>query len=85
MNCQYHPIYRNCVRCGREMERGAGLACVGAPPTEPTERVKALREARWLIQKHAMSTWRGGLAERSDGITEVLVDFDIAFPEAIEP
>jgi hypothetical protein len=85
VNCQYHPIFRNCVRCGREMERGAGRACVGAPPTEPTERVKALREARALIQKHAMLTWRGGLIERSDGIAEVLVDFDLAFPEAQLP
>ncbi len=51
--------------------------------TEPTERTKALREARALIQQHAMSTWRGGLTERSDGITGVLVDFDLKFPEAL--
>ena len=81
MNCQYHPIYRNCVRCGREMERGASRACVSAPLPEPSERVKALREARELIKRHAVMCWNGGLTERSD----VLVDFDLKFPEALEP
>ncbi len=85
MNCQYHPIYRNCARCGREMERGADRACVGAPPAEPSERTRALREARELIKRHAVMTWNGGLIERSDGITEVLVDFDLHFPEAQLP
>jgi hypothetical protein len=36
-----------------------------------------------VIHKHAVSTYKAGLIERSDGITEVLVDFDLAFPEVL--
>lgn len=91
-DCVYHPIYRSCRNCGADMERGQAREC--SPPVEsPREllngegsaRIDALRQARALIQKHAMSTWKGGLIERSDGITEVLVDFDLAFPEALDP
>ncbi len=90
--CVYHPIYRSCRNCGADMERGQVRKCLTAMYKKPEPlngeggaRIDALREARALIQKHAMSTWRGGLIERSDGITEVLVDFDLAFPEAREP
>ena len=58
------------------------LQSVSADRLDP--RTRALREARALILEHATSTYRGGLIERSDGITEVLVDFDLRFPEALE-
>lgn len=87
MNCQYHPIYRNCFLCGREMERGTERECWVSPPRHApsNERVVALRQARALIKEHAKMTWNTGQIERSDGITDVLVDFDLKFPEAIEP
>ena len=87
--CSYHPIYRSCVRCGLDMDRYQERVCapkspsVVPSPPDRTERIQALREARELIKKHAISTWKGGLIDRSDGITEVLVDFDRAFPEAL--
>ncbi len=65
------------------MERIYQRECL-APDVPLTARTIALREARELIKKHAISTWRGGLIERSDGITEVLVDFDLQFPEGKE-
>lgn len=82
MNCSYHPLYRNCSRCGVLMDRGERRECLFTP--EPSERVKALREARELIKSHAVMTWNGGQIERSDGITDVLVDFDLKFPEGRE-
>lgn len=87
--CVYHPGYRACQSCGHPMQLGQVRGCIAlrrtlAPVDEHPARVTALREARALIAKHAMSTYRGGLIERSDGITEVLVDFDRAFPEALE-
>jgi hypothetical protein len=84
MNCSYHPIYLSCSKCGRDMERGQERECTYAEPPHP-ERVKALREARAHIKNHAVMTWNGGLTERSDGITDVLVDFDLKFPEALDP
>lgn len=80
MNCRYHPIFRRCYQCNLDMVRGEQRECAVTP--EPSDRVKALREARELIKLHAVMTWNGGLTERSDGITEVLVDFDLKFPEA---
>lgn len=82
MNCQYHPLYRNCVQCGREMERGQERVC--SFTAEPSERTKALREARELIKSHAVMTWKSGQIAASDGITGVLVDFDLKFPEGRE-
>ncbi len=78
------------TNCVMDMERNEPRECAAeiVPPLlngEGSARIGALREARALIQKHAMSTWRGGLIERSDGITEVLVDFDLAFPEVLDP
>lgn len=84
MNCQYHPIYRKCSNCGLEMERGQERECQDPPPPSPI-RVQALCEARALIKQHAVMCWNSGLTERSDGITEVLVEFDLKFPEALEP
>jgi len=90
MNCHYHPIYRCCQNCGHSMEREQVRDCLSPSAVMVTDRsdqparTTALCEARALILKHAMSTWRGGLTERSDGITEVLVEFDQAFPEALE-
>lgn len=80
MNCRYHPLFRSCDQCGVEMERAQQRECSVTP--EPSERVKALREARELIKTHAVITWKSGHTERSDGITDVLVDFDLNFPEA---
>lgn len=79
---QWHPIYRSCVRCGTD--KGSPRATCEAVPVSSisADRVAALREARELIKKHAMSAWRGGFMDLSDGITEVLVDFDLQFPEA---
>lgn len=82
MNCEYHPIYRNCFACGRDMERGEQRKCTAEKPV--SERTKALREARAVIHEHAKMTWNAGQIERSDGITDVLVDFDLKFPEARE-
>ncbi len=85
--CVYHPIYRSCRNCGADMERNQVRKCLKdlyRKPEPISERITALREARELIKNHAMSTWKGGLTERSDGITEVLVDFDLKFPEAKE-
>jgi len=89
MKCQYHPIYRNCRVCGKPMERDVVRNCVLSPSPPPpvpviSERTKALREARAVIHEHAKMTWNAGLTERSDGITDVLVDFDLKFPEARE-
>ncbi len=89
MNCVYHPIYRVCRACGRDMERGQERECVVAQPPEQVDiesasRSKALREARELIKNHAVMTWNSGLTERSDGLTDVLVEFDLKFPEGKE-
>lgn len=77
--CSFNPIYRNCIHCGVTLERGALRVCTAPAPAN--ERVKALREARALIAQHAQITWKSGQIERSDGITDVLVDFDLKFPE----
>ncbi len=89
MNCSYHPIYRNCVTCGNLLERGEVRVCVSPVGSVQSvvdlarkdERARALREARNLIKTHAVMAWNGGQIERSDGITDVLVDFDLKFPE----
>lgn len=80
---RYHPIYRTCIHCGTDQNSPREYCQprpVSAAPSH--DRMTALREARELIRKHAISAWRGGLVDRSDGITEVLVDFDLKFPEA---
>ncbi len=79
MNCQYHPIYRNCFTCGREMLRSDERVCTASEPLD--ERTKALREARALIELEAKLAWRGGLVERSDALTDMLSAFDVIFPE----
>lgn len=87
-NCYYHPVYRNCLHCGHEMQREEVRLCPmpeSRPPHGVSDRVAALREARALLLMHAMSTWNGGLLERSDAITEVLAEFDLKFPEAKLP
>jgi hypothetical protein len=106
----YHPIYRQCTRCGLPIERDSDeectevdyepkhpedmkriIAAAGVPAHDIGARVSVDRilqqfeekirlECRALIQKHAQSTWKGRLIERSDGITEVLVDFDNKWP-----
>ncbi len=88
--CVYHPIYRTCRICGKDMERNEPRECDAevVPPLfngEGSARIDALREARELIKTHAMMTWKSGQIERSDGITDVLVDFDLKFPEALGP
>jgi hypothetical protein len=89
--CKRHPIYRICCNCGREMPADLDRECIA--PDVPTlfessgvspDRVAALREARHLIKTHAMMTWKSGLIERSDGITDVLAAFDEKFPEGRE-
>jgi len=83
--CDYHPIYRSCRNCGADMERGQVRKCLTKmyQPT-PDPRIAALRDARALILRHAQSAYRGGLVDRSNGITEVLADFDLRFPEVLE-
>lgn len=112
----YHPIYRQCTRCGLPIDCDSDEECLetdGGPtmdyaPKHPEEvkeiiyatggpeedwgcvagvdealqqfEEKVRLECRALIQQHAQSTWKGGLIERSDGITEVLVDFDLKWP-----
>ncbi len=84
--CVYHPIYRVCRNCGHEMQREETRVCQAAAAplslADRIDRITALRETRALIKDHAVRTWKLGLTERSDGITEVLVDFDLKFPEA---
>lgn len=100
--CHYHPIYRSCRDCGRDMERAQVRECIQREPTvtpppsalqqiesiieavRQEARTVALRDARALVLLHAQLTHKGGLTERSDGITEVLVDFDLKFPRAPE-
>lgn len=66
---------------GARVERFRSELVARIQPPAITERTQALREAREVIKKHAISTWRAGLTERSDAVTEVLVDFDLEFPE----
>lgn len=84
---RYHPIYRTCLNCGTD-QFAPRATCDIRPVSEPapavSERVRALREARELIKKHAVMTWNSGLIERSDGITDTLADFDFHFPEALQ-
>lgn len=41
LRCQYHPIYRECVWCGKSMQRGeqrqcyAATHCTNEPPSKP--------------------------------------------------
>ena len=71
----WSPPYERCARCGK-LPRQAQEPC-------EHERLKASREARSLIKQHAQMTWKTGQIERSDGITEVLVEFDRMFPEVL--
>jgi len=88
MNCDYNPIYRICRNCGREMERSQVRQCMAASSAHERvadrERTLALREARDLIKSNAVSTWKSGQIERSDGLTDLLVEFDRRFPEVLE-
>ncbi len=64
--------------CGLPEKDFASISGIDDVLQQLAEKVRL--ECRALIQKHAMSTWSGGLIERSDGITEVLVDFDLKWP-----
>ena len=78
--CLYHPIYRSCQNCGRDMERAEQRECTAVHADgmfrsgpEWQARKAALREARSLIKDNAVSTWKSGQIERSDGLTDLLV------------
>ena len=61
------------------MVRGEERACTAEKPV--SERTKALREARALIELEAKLAWRGGLIERSDALADMLSAFDVIFPD----
>lgn len=76
----WHLIYRTCVICGTDRDKPRQL-CEPLPVSTNAERARALQEARALIREHAWMTWNAGQLERSDGITDLLSEFDSRFPE----
>jgi len=81
--CVYHPIYRSCRNCGKDMEREQVRECI-APnvPTlfngEGSARIDALMQARALIQLRLANT-PAGFGEAA--LHDLLVEFDQRFPE----
>ena len=89
ITCVYHPIYRSCRNCGRDLNRDQVRPCVAMPNSLAEEVVSTVRTStlqivRAMIQSNAQSTWKAGLTERSDALTDLLVEFDARFPEARE-
>ena len=85
-NCLYHPVYRVCRNCGKVMERSEQRVCQepASVTGDAASRIDALREVRALILSNAKSNWKSGLTERSDALTDLLTEFDRAFPESRE-
>lgn len=49
-------------------------------PDEEQAFLRGVQAARAVIASHAKSSWNGGLIERSDALTEVLVELDRTLP-----